>query len=229
MSNTEVMPFDIHGLKNAKFVDFFEDVNSLIITKEPVTTALKPLTDKLDGLVTKMKSSFVAIHGNSKTELIYAADEERDKVHRGLVHLLNAYRFSNDPVKEQAAGNLFFAVKQFGLGTLRRADNDSETSLLDALVETVNSDKYATDIVTLPEVGIFMTALGAAIDKYKQVKGERVSEQAEKLDYTTREVRAEIVPVYRRIVGAVEAMALVGIEPAYSELVTELNAIISMK
>jgi len=228
MSTTEVKAIDLHKVDNPNFVEFVSQLNAILSTKTAVTTALKPLTDQFAVLLAKLEDSLVAVRGNSYTQALNEADDYRDMIHSGFVHMLYAYESCGDEAKMGAASNLIFAAKQYGFGKLRNAGHNKQTALMDGLMETLKSDKYSDDLVALPEASNFMTAMESAMNSFKQVKSSKAAEASTKLDYTTRDVRAEIIPVYRKIVGAVEAMAAVGAEPQYGEFIVELNGLIDI-
>ncbi len=228
MSDNEIKTIDLHSKSNPNFLEFVEGVNKLLMTKTAITTSLKPLTDKFAVLISKLEGCLVAVRGNSHTQALNEADAQRDMIHSGLIHLFHAYSHSGNEAKMAAAERMLFVAKQYGFGKLRRADHDTETALLDGLMETLRSDKYKDDIALLSEINNFLSALQDAMDNYKQVKSNKATEASTKLDYTARDVRNEIVPIYRKIVGTVEGMAEVGADPSYSEFIAELNGLIDI-
>lgn len=228
MSSTEVKTINLHKVDNPNFVEYTGNFNKLLVAKPAITTALKPLTDQFAVLLDRLEQSLVAVRGNSHTQALNEADDYRDMIHSGFVHMLYAYQHSGDEAKMSAASNLIFAAKQYGFGTLRNAGHNKQTALMDGLMETLKSSKHTDDVTALPEAASFMTAMQSAMDNFKQVKDNKAAEASTKLDYTTRDVRAEIIPVYRKIIGAVEAMAEVGAEPQYAEFISEVNGLIDI-
>lgn len=135
----------------------------------------------------------------------------------------------NDADKEAAAITLFHAAKQYGLSSLREAKRSNETSLIDGLLDTVSAEKFPAEFALLTEMSNFATALKAANDNYKQLENQQVDQDAQKIDYTTQQVRTDITPKFRAIVNFCEIMSKENVDPQYAQFITELNALIALK
>lgn len=228
MGTAKVKAFAFQELSNAKFVGFFATFIEILKSKNNVCLALQPLVDELDRLMVLLEASLVASRTNSYTKLVNEADEHRDMLHAALIHLLRAYEKCGDTAKMNAARQLLVACKEFGFSDLRKTNHVEETALLDSQMEVLKGDKFTDALATLSEVSVFLTALETAMNDFKTVFNSKASEASEKLDYTTMDIRVQVIPVYRQIVGASEAMAAVGTEPQYAELISELNGLIAV-
>lgn len=228
MDATKANGINLQKMTHAEFVAFLAGFLRILKLKTAVCTALKPLVDELERLMALLEQSLVASRTNSYTKLVNDADDYRDMIHSGLIYLLRAYQKCGDNAKMSAARSLFLACREFGLTSLRSANHREETALLDAMAEKLKGAKYAADLTALPEVATFLTALEAAMADFKAVFNSKATEEAEKLDYTTLDIRVQMVPIYRQIIGAAEAMASVGSEPQYGEFIHELNGLITI-
>lgn len=229
MSSLKVSSIDLHNINNAKFVEFMADVQKLLPSESVITTAMKSATDLFAELVGKLQDSLTAVRGNSRTARLNEADEKRDRIHSGMIHLLRAYLRCDDPAKVKAAQDLYFIAKQFGLGALRAADNASETSLLESLVAALKLPDNASKIIAIPEFGTWLASLEASMAEFNQVKSEKEAAEEVKVDYTTGEIRKQTTPVYRNIINGIETFATFGGDPAYATFIAKLNAVIAAK
>ncbi len=156
------------------------------------------------------------------------ADKARDDIHRGLCHIVNGHCYNADTTTAQAARIIQRVVKRYGTSRLRDGGYDDETALIRSLLADLNSQENSTHTA---QIGLttWISDLNNANSTFEQLMTERRNEASASLDYTTRDVRKEITPLYRQITQAVETFAVLGVDPQFAEFITKLNSEIAYK
>ncbi len=170
----------------------------------------------------------MAERGSSFTMSLAEADRVRDGIHRGFCHIVEAHRWHKDAANVEAANQLRRVIKRYGTTSLRDAGYDVETALVRSLVADLTSTYNASHT---ERIGLtsWVTDLSDANTGFEQLMVSRMDAASEALNYTTRDVRLVLTPLYRKLVKLIESGAIVGTDPQFGEFITKINSEIAYK
>lgn len=146
-------------LKHAEVANVAKEVCSTFDTVTDAEPFIVRMCNEVKGYITKLENRTGQSIKNMLVEPLAEADEERDRVHRGIVNFVDGARYHPDDENLADAGVVIYNVLQSHNLRLYKESYTVESHLLDALFVDIDKPEYAPAIETLK--------LRSSIDKLK--------------------------------------------------------------
>ncbi len=231
VTGLDVMACPVTKLTNARHVELMTVFGDLLDQFGIAESSLKPVCDQFKTLLGKEQASLVATRVNSMVKSIAEADAVRDELHRGLWLTIEAYRHDTDQANKDAANALHLVTSKFGT-SIRNKPYVEETALLRQLLAELADESNRQHVDTLA-IGHWTAKLAAANQQVSDLSEMRIEEDNNALGYTTRDIRKQVDPLYRKITQGAETFAMLGIAPVdgvgpdFAGFISMLNTTIS--
>ncbi|MDR2361873.1 MAG: DUF6261 family protein [Prevotellaceae bacterium] len=201
------------------FTYFQELLDAWPQVKEVVADLYPDFIERLDeefALLGKIRKS-------SYTKYIMTAERRIERCLTGMSALLTSALHHFDPAMEDAAKDLYYRFKAFGI--IRRKDYMAELSAIEIWMDALRSPEYAAK-ATLIGLMPWVDELAAAKTAFVELYHQRLSEAAQKPHGRLRVARRSVETVYDRMIDRIVAASIVGDTPgAFDEFIVRLNVV----
>lgn len=215
----EIKTLSVGLMNNGAHYTFMANVLDRAEADEHVKTAAATQVATFKAALAEEDKYFKVSEKNPKTDIIAAADAERDKLCRNYLKTLKALMNMPDETIANSAKALvqMFIDYEFDPD----AQLDKQTGILLNMVADWES-KHAQD-VTNTNTGKFVELIKAANEKVHSLMVERSDEQKEIPVGALKSARKQTDSAYRALVKMVNALIMVNGETDYADFVKFLN------
>lgn len=223
-----VAAIDLKSMKNNEYVEFMTKVQKIINSLPIILEKVAPMPIQFNMLMEKIKDSITIEQSNEYTQTLADTDKERDNLHQGLCHVVEAFCLHNDEEKSLAAKLLKRVIKRYRTTSLRVGGYEDQTALIRTLTSNLTDE---SNLTYSEQIGLtsWISDLDNANNCFEEIMVARMDEATQTLGYTTRDVRKELTPIFRKIVQVVESFVMLGIDPQFSEFINKVNNEITYK
>lgn len=217
----KIMDVSFNRFRNAEHFQFMTDLRNQIVAATPATLNLEEVFPRFEAAYNALDSALRVDAGSVKTEQLVAADFRRDNTWSALNTAVKAMLLS--PVQEQV--DAAKAVERvFDLyGNVRKLSYNEETALVANLVADLEKPENAAHCATMG-ITPWVAALKTQNSDFQTLLNERNKEYANKESGDVKAARVVIDPVYYEIVTRLNALVTLGMaSDEAKELIKELN------
>ena len=167
-----------------------------------------------------LQKALLQTQGNAATQNIVALDAERDKSLRLLRKALKLALDSDVSTEAKAAHQLMVVLAKYN--NMEDLNYEAETLALDKLIDEMQSTTYAPMVTTLL-LTRYVQRLKTANDNFKTQFSSRLTTEAFKVSFDTRELRRDLLNYYRDFTLYVQVMANTTTENYYVQVMSIIN------
>lgn len=153
------------------------------------------------------------------TEDIAGADRLRDDAYRGFELFVEAFRYSHNPEKQQAARNIRIITDTFG--NFRDRPYNEETAIITSFLNKIGADCKAD--LELIGAGVWIDDLTAANRRFNDLMNVRFDENAAQEYINLRDTRRRLEAAYAELTEVINALLLITKDPALQTLADKHN------
>ncbi|MGQ1783768.1 DUF6261 family protein [Saccharicrinis sp. GN24d3] len=219
-----ILNLKLTSLRNSEFVQFYTDLLAIIEKHEPIRIQIEaqylPLKQNQDRLTEVFKQK----QGSILTEEIADLDGRRDRDFVGISTLVEAYTYSYEPEKKEAAIILKDSLKSYTGAA--RMNYRAETSMLNDLVEKWRSEEELVHAVETLGQQAWLKELDTSNKLFNDRFLARVQETAGNPDVKVKEIRDGMMSQYKTMLNHIKAHATLNGNESYDSLINQMNVLI---
>lgn len=216
---------NISILRNAEYLQFMKNVDSLVHANDPVVLNVTTQLAALSNAITVLNGLFKTQLANEITEELVLIDERRDKAINGLGYVVTGYMYHFDPLLAQAAKVLNDNLKLYGSG-IARQNYQAETATINSLVTDWETKPQLVDALLALQLNAWKDELNTANDLFDERYLARTQEYGAANPDTIKEKREETNGVYYTLRDFLNSFSIVQPSAANTKTLHELNALI---
>lgn len=199
MGNNKLTPIHLPKLHNAEFgqfiTRFFEDFEKTNLQAD-TDADFKVLYEELKAILPTYIKSLEQIRTNKESKLIADLDKVRDHDIQALRDSIKPYRNTKSEEKQKAYHSLKIVFDSYK--NIREEAYEKQTALVNTLITTLKTGSYAQASETL-NIKEFILELEKTNREFNDVFARRSFETINKETYNVKDIRKEIVEIYRKI------------------------------
>jgi hypothetical protein len=160
-----------------------------------------------------------ALHGNELSKRLAEADKLVDRYVVGINSVVDAAVHHFDP--EVVAAGESIAKRLKALGDIEHKPYEEESAAVKVLIYELHNEYAAkAELIGLTP---WIDKLSDAEEIFESLFKQRNTELAGKTDGNLREINKELIPLYRKMTGRINAALILNSTPALVEFANELN------
>ncbi len=211
-----------NNLRNYEHFQFQTEFKDLVELFTPEALGVGTLFEKYLLLYAQEGGCLRKIEKSATTEELENADHARDVTFRGFADTVKtALKHFNEDTRT-AARRIEIVFHTYG--NLARRIYDAETASIYKLLQELRNN-YMPEMELLG-ITPWADQLDAENQAFEQLMQNRYSEQNQKTDLRTKEVRLEIDRIYHSITERIDALGVINGTEAYEPFVHQLNVLI---
>ncbi|MFO8000793.1 MAG: DUF6261 family protein [Marinilabilia sp.] len=215
----------IYNLQNSEFIQFTDYLLEIIKTQNPEQLKVTELHEKIRKKHELLASIYKPDRGSDITPKIQEADERRDAAINGISGALEAFTYHFRPEKRKAAGLLLREINKHGSG-IARMNYQAQTGTIESITSQWKSTPEYGEAQKTLGITDWVEELDTANQVFKNYYLERLRENAENPDVQIKEIRKEIVRLYRLLLSQLEVHATLQNDEIYEATVRSINELI---
>jgi len=212
----------IHKLRHSEFIQYIDYLLEIIETKNPEHLKVKEIQERLREKYDLMASIFKPDQGSEITPQLQEADERRDDAINGIATCINAFAYHFHKEKNLAAKELLNDLDKYGAG-IARLNYQSETSTIESIVSSWKNSEKLTNALSTLDITDWVEEMDQANQLFKNYYFERLNENAESPDIRMKELRGDIIDLYRLLLNQLEVHATINNDEVYDATVRSIN------
>jgi hypothetical protein len=216
---------DLRSLRNAEFIQFVNNVASIIQTNNPATLNVVAQLQAFSAKITEMSGLFKNEQSSPLTEDVQLADARRDRSVTGLSSVIDGYTNYFQPEKAAAAHLLLANMKLYG--AIARQNYQAETALISEMMNDWENKPELAAALTLLGLVDWKDELYFANNSFNETWLARTHEYGAANPETLKQKRDETMTAYYELKKFLEAYATINnTVPVYQTTLNDLNALI---
>ncbi|MDO4230025.1 MAG: DUF6261 family protein [Capnocytophaga sp.] len=223
MGNLKLTSIHLPKLHNAEFGQFitrfledFEKTNLSLDTDADFKVLYNSLKEKLPAY----QKALEQIRANEESKHIADLDKVRDYDMQALRDSIKPYRNVKTEEKKKAYHTLKIVLDSYK--NLRDEAYEKETAQINSLITTLKTGHYAEAARTL-NITEFILELEKTNKEFNDVFAHRSYQALNKETYNAKDVRKEIVEVYRKMTNYIVTLADVKQDEFYKKVLEVIN------
>ncbi|HEY9115003.1 MAG TPA: DUF6261 family protein [Bacteroidales bacterium] len=216
---------DMRALRNAEFIQFVNNVSSIIQTNDPAVLNVVAQLQAFKIKITELSGLFKNEQSSPLTEDVQLLDVRRDRSVTGLGAVIEGYTYYFQPEKAEAARLLQANMKLYG--AIARQNYQAETALISEMMNDWENKPELVAALTLLDLVDWKDELYFANNSFNETWLARTHEYATASPETLKQKRDETTAAYYELKKFLEAYATINSTvPVYHTTVNDLNALI---
>lgn len=215
----EINKIDMTRMTNAAHIGYMEATIKRAKANEKVSADAAELITEMETCYATEDECYVLSQKNEKTELISAADQERDTCFSSYKQTVKGFMAMPDDELSAAAKKLWQSIKEHKIDV--RENLSEENAKVGDLVQD-HEGALATEVSTLGLTKV-VAKLKALNEEVKTLMYERNAEEATKVAGALRAARLKMDEAYNNFVTRVNALNVVQSDEAYDTFINEQN------
>lgn len=215
----------MRSLRNAEFIQFVNNVASIIQTNGPAALNVVAQLQAFKAKITELSGLFKNEQSSPLTEDVQLLDARRDRSVTGLGSVIEGYTYYFQPEKAAAARLLQANMKLYG--TIARQNYQAETALISEMMNDWENKPELAAALTLLDLVDWKDELYFANNSFNETWLARTHEYGASNPETLKQKRDEATAVYYELKKFLEAYATINSTvPVYQTTLNDLNALI---
>jgi hypothetical protein len=194
--------------------------DQLLVEFPDVKAAVAAYYDAFILLLAQEKKIVDMKRSSDYTQRISDVDNRDDRLITGIKEIINASLHHFDSATVAAAQSLALRMKAFG--DIPAKSYEEEVAAIDILITDLKSTEYVQKVCRLGLMP-WVQQLLSSVTEFKELLRLRNIEQSEKPNETLQDIRNQIEPLYRKMIGAIDAASFIDTEGKYTEFIKRLN------
>ena len=217
-----IQKFRIKGVHYDEFLGFllrFLNTSEALFTTVEDQALLAPFRVAVRSYEAAMKQT----NYKRETQAVATASERAVKLYRGLKGYLKSMLLHPSIEKSQTAQRLLDSINKYG--SIHNISVNTRYALLNSVIEDLQ--QRPTQEVSLLQLQEWLDGLSAATAEFKMALDTQNAERAQVQKGRVKEAHAAVVLAYNAFTQKVNACAILRGDAHYSQLITEVNALIA--
>ena len=216
---------NISILRNAEYLQFMKNVDSLVVTNDPVVLNVVAQEAALNASNAVLENLFKTQLANEITQELVLIDERRDKAINGLYFVVSGFMSHYELAESKAAIVLYNNLKLYGLG-IAKQNYQSETATITSLVNDWDTNPDLTAAVGLLNLNDWKEELKAANVLFDAKYLERTQDYGAANPDTIKAKREEANTIYYSLRDFLNSFSVVQPSAANTKVINEINALV---
>lgn len=208
--------------KNAEFVQFTDNVLSIVRKNDPVTLKIEPQAGHLEERYNVLKKLFIIDQGNAITQEIQQYDAHRDNDLIGINLAVDAYERHFAEEKRKASALLRKLLDKYGRDLYKRSYPEETAGIRNMTDEIRKSPKLTAAVATLG-----LTEWFADLDQVNNLFDKKYLERNEAYAEAPKEkfadVRKETEEAYEEMIKHLNAHSVINPDKAYDKVIAQID------
>jgi len=220
MSSNEATYVSMYTERSATCSTYLNTVISIAKSKPTIVQHID-LTP-LETEVNKLSQAIVAQKGFTQTERLRAADKKRDTRLSAIGYSFRGFAMFEDE-KQADAKDLLVVLNSYSIPDVRKSPYNDETAKIKSIINRFRTSPHQEKMANFPLLVEWFNALEQDNNEFEAIMNEKASELD--LSYgATKEIIADIIPLYRDFIKGINAHAFIGTDPEFDAFIEEHNA-----
>jgi hypothetical protein len=217
----------LYNLRNGEYSQFMQDIIKLVSQNNPGVLQVKPQLTVLEGVASEIEALFKVPVGSAFTAELEALDLERDNALKGVLCLIRANLYSDDPVVYNHAAVLDTHVAMFGKD-ITTDSYQSETSSIRNILDDWNAKPELSAALTALNLQSWKARLETANNNFSEKYLQRAVELGADNADSIKAKRLEANEAYYKLRDNINARYTIseGAEP-YKTVVSSVNGLLT--